>query len=62
VRTTSAKSRHEEDFEAMSIEEIDVLIEKAHREIEQALDIKRRILKHKMMTKKMKNKKLQPVE
>ncbi len=46
----------------MSIEEIDVLIEKAQREIEQALDIKRRILKHKMLTKKVKNKKLEPVE
>jgi hypothetical protein len=46
----------------MSIEEIDVLIEKAQREIEQALDIKRRILRHKMLTKKIKHKKLEPVE
>ena len=42
----------------MSIEEIEVLIEKAQAEVEQALDIKRRIKKHKMMTKKIKNLKL----
>ena len=30
--------------------------------MEQALDIKRRILKHKMLTKKIKLKKLEPVE
>lgn len=62
VRTVSAKSRQEEDFEQMSIEEIEVIIDKVQREIEQALDIKRRINKHKMMTKKIKQKKLQPVE
>mmetsp|Transcript_25580 Transcript_25580/g.19354 ORF Transcript_25580/g.19354 Transcript_25580/m.19354 type:complete len:87 (+) Transcript_25580:73-333(+) len=61
-RTVSGKSRQEEDLESMSIEEIDVLIERAHHEIEQALDIKRRIKRHKMMTKKMKAKKLKPVE
>lgn len=46
----------------MSIEEIDVLIEKAHREIDQAIDIKKRIIRHKMLTKKLKAKKLEPVE
>lgn len=60
-KTTSGKSR-EEDFESMSIEEIDCLIEKTQKEIEGALDIKRRILRHKMMTKKAKHKKLQPIE
>jgi hypothetical protein len=30
----SAKSRNEEDYDSMSIEEIDVLIEKAQHEIE----------------------------
>ncbi len=59
-KTLSGKSR--EDYENMSIEEIDVLLEKAQREIEQALDIKRRIIKHKMLTKKLKLKKLEPVE
>lgn len=61
-KTVSGKSRQEEDFESMDIEEIDVLIEKAQREIDQALDIKRRIIKHKMLTKKVKLKKLEPVE
>ncbi|CDW78193.1 UNKNOWN [Stylonychia lemnae] len=61
-KTFSGKSKLEEDFEAMSIEEIDVLIEKAQREIDQALDIRRRILRHKMLTKKIKQKKLEPVE
>jgi hypothetical protein len=51
-----------ENFEEMSIEEVDALIMKVQNEIAQALDIKKRILKHKMMTKKSKNKKLQPVE
>jgi len=46
----------------MSIEEIDCVIEKAQKEIEQALDIKRRILRHKMLTNKIKKKKLEPVE
>ena len=59
-KTLSGKSR--EDYENMSIEEIDVLLEKAQREIDQALDIKRRIIKHKMLTKKLKMKKLEPVE
>lgn len=49
----SAKSR-EEDFESMSIEEIECLLEKVQKEIEQNLDIKRRIKKHKMMTRKIK--------
>lgn len=33
-KTLSGKSKLEEDFEAMSIEEIDVLIEKAQREVD----------------------------
>ena len=62
MKTVSAKSRQEEDLEQMSIEEIDVLIEKAQREIEHEMDMKRRIKRHKMMTKKMKAKKLKPHE
>eukprot|EP00347_Sterkiella_histriomuscorum_P016619 403352494 len=61
-KTLSGKSKLEEDFEAMSIEEIDVLIEKAQREVDQAIDIRKRILRHKMLTKKLKQKKLGPVE
>lgn len=33
-KTFSTKSKQEEDFDSMSIEEIDVLIEKAQRDIE----------------------------
>lgn len=61
-KTVSGKSRQEEDYEQMSIEEIDCIIEKAQKEIEQAMDIKRRILRHKMLTNKIKKKKLEPVE
>jgi hypothetical protein len=38
----------------MSIEEIDVLIEKAQREVEGQLDQKRKYLANKMWTKKTK--------
>ena len=58
----SAKSKAEEDFDSMSIEEIDVLIEKAEREIEVNKELRRKVLKHKMMTKKMKHKKARPFE
>jgi len=52
----------EENFDEMSIEEVDALIMKVQNEIAQCIDIKRRINKHKMMTKKSKNKKLAPIE
>lgn len=42
----------------MEIEEIDVLIDKAEREIQQALDIKRRVMRHKLMSNNAKKKKL----
>jgi hypothetical protein len=60
--TKSGKSKQEENYEEMEIEELDVFIEKAGREIEGNLDLKRRILKHKMLTKKIKHKKLKPIE
>jgi hypothetical protein len=61
-KTTSGKSKQEENYEEMEIEELDVFIEKAGREIDLNLDLKRRILKHKMLTKKIKHKKLKPIE
>lgn len=57
-KTTSGKSKQEENYEEMEIEELDVFIERALREIDVNLDLKRRILKHKMLTKKIKHKKL----
>jgi len=41
--TKSRKSRVEEDFENMEIEEIDILIENAEREMKQATDAKKKI-------------------
>jgi hypothetical protein len=46
----------------MSIEEIDVLIEKATREVEVLLDQKRKYMANKMWTKKTKQKKVGPIE
>jgi len=51
----SGKSGYtEEDFDEMQIEEIDVLIEKAQRDVEILLDQKRKYLSNKMWTKKTK--------
>ncbi len=46
----------------MNVDEIEALIEKARREIDYNVDIKRRIYRHKMMTKKTKQKKAAPLD
>ena len=58
----SRKSRNEEDFESMEIEEIDVLIENAEGEVRQCEDAKRKIRRQKTLTTKAREVKLEPIE
>ena len=58
----SRKSRFEEDFESMEIEEVQILIENAEREMKLAADAKRKIQRVKSQTAKAKDAKLQPLE
>ena len=60
--TKSRKSKHEEDFENMEIEEVEILIENAEREMKQAADAKRKITRGKQGTAKAKEAKLAPFE
>lgn len=60
--TMSRKSRAEEDFESMEIEEVEALIEKADRELKMGEDAKKKIMRQKGQTKKAQDAKLQPIE
>jgi len=60
--TKSRKSRHEEDFENMEVEEVEILIETAEREMKMANDAKRKIGRIKNQTGKAKDAKLAPIE
>jgi len=60
--TMSRKSRQEEDFESMEIEEIDVLIENAEGEVKQLDDAKRKIKRQKSLTAKAREVKLEPID
>ena len=60
-RSASHKSR-EEDIEAMSLEEVECLLERAQKELEVQRDLRRRLVNHKLMSNKVKKKKIKPID